>query len=321
MFQKNKNKIMKLELENQELKIEIAKVRHQLDNKNEDLSMFMGSLQDQLLTTIEQHERVNGQHGQLAELVEIIKGHFEKASDLVASSEQCAASMNESGKNLINATELMKKEGKKSKEIVSELEKNIAILGETMKMNVELIEAVGKKSYEIDRIVQLIKGIAEQTNLLALNASIEAARAGEHGKGFSVVAEKVRDLAEETANSTKGIMELTQHFQQDIKNSISINQHCFELVHSSMDLSVKTTEKINQMDQVMLDVRKQVLKLQEIIGIQNGYCENTLQEIRQTNMIFQDINYLILQHIEAAKVVDRKLESGVDDLKEQLTVS
>lgn len=318
MLRNTKHKMMELESENEALKIELEKLNLQLQSKNENLSKFMGSLKNQLLTTVEQHEKVNGQHGQMADLVGKIKDHFEKASALVQLSEQCAVSMSESGKELLNATELMKIEGKNSKEIVHKTEENISILGKTMEMNVKSIERVGEKSKEINRIVTLIKDIAEQTNLLALNASIEAARAGEHGKGFAVVAAKVRDLAEETANSTQGIMELTQHFQEDINHSITMNQQCFQLVHSSIDLSDKATKKINDMDSVMKEVRKQVHKVQEIIDTQNNYCENTLEEFKQTNSIFQEINNLILQHIEAAKIVDQKLESGVNNVKEQM---
>lgn len=317
MFQKSKQ-IKELEVEKEILQNELNDVRHQLDQKNEEISLFVKNLQEQLVTTIEQHETVNGQHSQLGDIVAIIKGHFEKASELVHASVQCANTMDQSGEKLIASASVMGRKGKESRDTVGRMEENITTLGKTMEMNVRLIKTVGEESKEIDRIVHLIKGIAEQTNLLALNASIEAARAGEHGKGFSVVAEKVRDLAEETAASTKGIMDLTRHFQQDIEAAIHSNQQCFDLVHSSIDLSSQTTEKINEMEQEMLNVQNQVQNVRYIITQQNEYCTETLKEINRTNTVFQEVNNLIIHHIEAAQVVDLKLETGVNALKKQM---
>ncbi|REB08800.1 methyl-accepting chemotaxis protein [Sporosarcina sp. BI001-red] len=82
----------------------------------------------------------------------------------------------------------------------------------------ELIQRLSHQSEEIENITNVITGITEQTNLLALNAAIEAARAGEHGKGFAVVADEVRKLAEESKKSASQIVELTMAIQMDTKN-------------------------------------------------------------------------------------------------------
>lgn len=86
------------------------------------------------------------------------------------------------------------------------------------------IEVLNEKAQSIGTILQAISAIAEQTNLLALNASIEAARAGEAGRGFSVVAEEIRKLAEQSSNSASGIRELVVDIQKESQNAVGVMQ-------------------------------------------------------------------------------------------------
>lgn len=84
-----------------------------------------------------------------------------------------------------------------------------------------IISELGKKSASIESIVETIKTISDQTNLLALNAAIEAARAGEHGRGFSVVAEEVRKLAEQSTQSSAQIAQIIQDIKINVERAIS----------------------------------------------------------------------------------------------------
>ncbi len=93
-------------------------------------------------------------------------------------------------------------------------------ISETMENTARVIVGLGKRSQEIGKILEVIEEIADQTNLLALNAAIEAARAGEAGRGFAVVADEVRKLAERSVEATKEIGEVIRQVQQETNDAV-----------------------------------------------------------------------------------------------------
>ncbi len=147
-------------------------------------------------------------------------------------------------------------EATKGHSLVKESIEQMITINEQVSSAAKLIEQLSVRSGEISQMTELITAIAEQTNLLALNAAIEAARAGEHGKGFAVVADEVRKLAEQTKNSTDQITKLTTEIQKDTQATVhSMNeglkqtekgQILIERTGEALQAIVTAVEKVNE---------------------------------------------------------------------------
>jgi methyl-accepting chemotaxis protein len=128
---------------------------------------------------------------------------------------------------------------KEGEHIVNKSVAEVATIAERVSESAELIKTLGERSKQIGNIVGVIKDIADQTNLLALNAAIEAARAGEQGRGFAVVADEVRKLAEKTTNATSEISEMIQSIQGEVNKAVMSTDHATAQVKVGVDLSTQ----------------------------------------------------------------------------------
>ena len=120
---------------------------------------------------------------------------------------------NENGQQINQASSEILEMTDKGSQLMASSTKKMIEIDHIVKDSVQKVKDLDSQSQEIFKLVVVIKEVADQTNLLALNAAIEAARAGEHGRGFSVVAEEVRKLAEQTASSVTDITRIVNNIQ------------------------------------------------------------------------------------------------------------
>ncbi len=143
----------------------------------------------------------------------------------------------------------------------------------------EEIKILNQSSKEIENIVRVIGDIADQTNLLALNAAIEAARAGEAGAGFAVVAEEVKQLAEQSSNSTEQIAKIVVDIQEQINSAVSSIDSSSKDVESGVQVVVESGNKFSEILENINDVVKEIEMITSLIyatkedagGIRGGF--------------------------------------------------
>ncbi|WP_304366508.1 methyl-accepting chemotaxis protein [uncultured Helicobacter sp.] len=203
----------------------------------------------------------------------------------------------------------------KGVEIINVTAQEIGKITEMISTSADNIRGLQQQSMEIGGSANLIAEIADQTNLLALNAAIEAARAGEHGRGFAVVADEVRKLAERTASTTAEIANMIKLIQDSIGTSVEAIEAIVPQIEKGQQLimdSVQTLEEIQAQAQDSLEKA-------QTVASSSSQQESTMQSIShdmQGIATLSQETHLSLEH--ANKTID-ELKNISDSLKEYMS--
>ncbi|POZ56334.1 Methyl-accepting chemotaxis protein 4 [Lysinibacillus sphaericus] len=245
-------------------------------------------------------------------ITEIATGTQEQAHDL--------DKINQTVELLSSSIDTTEEQSKVMYDITKHAEKitseGIEIVQQLQKSNNDSLVASQKVSYEITnlnskinqitQVMETIETIAEQTNLLALNASIEAARAGEYGRGFSVVADEIRKLAEQSKNATHQVQGVVLSIVSETTKTVETVEVTMETAKKLNDDVVLTQSKFNQMSDSVKQIVESILAVNKEMDVMTSYnklmsegIESASSVSEQTAASVQEIASSIDEHIKA----------------------
>jgi len=227
-----------------------------------------------------------------------------------ASLDEMSDSINEVAKNAKIAANSAEQSGNAAKEggtIVGGAIQNMDAIETTVGESSSVVEQLGQRSDQIGEVVQVINDIAEQTNLLALNAAIEAARAGEHGRGFAVVADEVRKLADRTTQATGEISEQIQTIQQETGEAVTRMKRGTDEVANGAQAVQTTGDALAKIRTSTQDVSSMVNSIASASTQQAAASEQVSQSMAEITRVTDEANTQTQEAASTASLISQRV--------------
>ncbi|MGE5400989.1 MAG: methyl-accepting chemotaxis protein [Ignavibacteriales bacterium] len=228
----------------------------------------------------------------------------QQTSEVASAVEQMTRTILDSTKNTSVASEhsrVASASAEKGKKKIEETRAGISNIVEAAKGTAVKISSLASKTDQIGEIAQVIDDIADQTNLLALNAAIEAARAGEQGRGFAVVADEVRKLAERTTKATKEIADTIREIQNEAKEA-NLRMHEAE---KSVEIGMSLTEEVAEVLREIYDVN---FKVNDLVNQVAAGSEEQSSAAEQISKNIEGISSVTQQSAAGSEQIARAAE-------------
>jgi methyl-accepting chemotaxis protein len=252
-------------------------------------------------------ERLESASGELLSASEEVasrsRQQSESASAMAAAVEEMTVSIDQVSHNAGEAHGISQEAGAVSERgtvIIQNAAEEMRKISEAVHSSSKIIEELGQQSDQITSIVNTIREIADQTNLLALNAAIEAARAGEQGRGFAVVADEVRKLAERTSLSTTEIAGMVGKIQNGTKSAVAS-------MEAGVGQATRGVDLANEAGQSIVSIRDGALR---VVAVVNDISSSIREQSTTSSEIARNIEQIAQMSEESSQAVQNTTEAA-----------
>ncbi|WP_257350739.1 methyl-accepting chemotaxis protein [Pseudalkalibacillus decolorationis] len=291
-------------------KDEISQLGHVMQNMTETLETMVGKIQSLSIQVNEQSNRLNqtslevneGSNQIATTMEEMASGAETQATSTTTMLEkmnefsELIQTTNEHGRQIKDSSLLISDRTEVGSRLMDNSKQGMEKIFETVEQAVTRMDELEKNTNKVTDLVTFISDIAEQTNLLALNAAIEAARAGEHGRGFAVVADEVRKLAEQVSNSVRKINGIVSKVKNSSKEMVT-------MLNNSLTITSEGRTKLNETGVTFSEISETIFSMNTLIDKMSFQLENVLN--RQDS---------IKSDIEEIAAVSEENSAGIEEV-------
>lgn len=286
-----------------------------LADASRHLQSFLQELSGRLNTTDEELKSISQQLAESSEtLVNKVSTANESTDHIASAMTQMSATAQEVAGHAASAANLAQEADEAAKDGVQTMgnaQESINRLATQISDTVEVVKRLEEDTSNVGTVLSVIRGIAEQTNLLALNAAIEAARAGEQGRGFAVVADEVRSLAQKTQQSTTEIEDIIESVQSGAKNTAEVMNASSEVTANSADMFNQASEKLD----VISSSISQINGLNMQVATAAEEQTNVSEDIARTVVEMSDLVEATAMSANQSLAMSQQLNSSAETLE------
>lgn len=315
----------KVELSNKdELGLMAQKFNLMLEKTRKAISQVAQSsniLSEKVSTLSVNAEEISKSSDQMASTVEEMAIGNQEIAKEVSSVSNMADNINKMSQDTSVELNNLVENGKLVEKIVYEgqniIKNQTTHMNQTVEISKEVknaVEGLALKTDSINKIAETINGIAEQTNLLALNAAIEAARAGEHGRGFTVVAEEVRKLAELSLKSTGEVFTIISEIQAAVGQTVTQMKESEMTIYKQEEATRQTQDSFTRINEQINDMASKIESTSSKIG-------EVIEQVGHLNASLQSVSAITEESASSAEEVSASVEEQVLGITEMASLA
>ena len=284
-----------------------ASSKDEIGDMAKHFNVFVETLHSAIKKVAESSNKVSSEANLLNSAAEQMASGIEQASlqvnSVATASEEMSTTSSEITQNCVMVAKGSENANTSAMSGAGIVQETIVVMNhinERVKESAGIIKKLGSRSEQIDEVIGLINDIADQTNLLALNAAIEAARAGEHGRGFAVVADEVRKLAERTTEATREIGTTIQAMQTETKNAVVSMEEGVVEVEKGTNEASKSEDALKDILSQVGTVTNEINQIAVAIEQQTATTNEIAGSIQQFSSLIHDMSKRVQDNANAA---------------------